>query len=67
MTLFDYSTIAIFPAGLLWLGSRFYSWIVRPDEFYVAGRQVAPSMLAAARTTANISLFSLVAVSGTAY
>lgn len=67
MTAFDYATVAIFLAGVLWLGSRFYRWIGSPDDFYVAGRQLTPFMLAAAMTTANISLFSLVGVSGTAY
>ncbi len=67
MTLFDNVTIAVFLAGLLWLGSRFYRWIGSPDDFYVAGRELTPFMLAAAMTTANISLFSLVGVSGTAY
>jgi solute:Na+ symporter, SSS family len=67
MTVFDYVTIAVFLAGMLWLGSRFYRWIGSPDDFYVAGRELTPFMLAAAMTTANISLFSLVGVSGTAY
>ncbi len=67
MTAFDYGTVAVFLAGMLWLGSRFYRWIGNPDDFYVAGRELTPFMLAAAMTTANISLFSLVGVSGTAY
>src|SRR5512135_1373728 len=67
MTLFDYVTVAVFLAGILWLGSRFYRWIGAPDDFYVAGRQLTPFMLAASMTTANISLFSLIGVSGTAY
>ncbi|HWU36672.1 MAG TPA: sodium:solute symporter family protein, partial [Candidatus Acidoferrum sp.] len=67
MSVFDYLTIAVFLAGLLWLGSRFHRWIGSPDDFYVAGRELTPFMLAAAMTTANISLFSLIGVSGTAY
>jgi SSS family solute:Na+ symporter len=63
----DYIIIIVFLGGLFWLGSRFYSWIGNPDDFYVAGRQLTPFILAATLTTANISLFSLVGVSGTAY
>jgi len=63
----DYATVAAFLAGVFWLGSRFYKWIGAPDDFYLAGRQLTPFILAASMTTANISLFSLVGVSGTAY
>jgi SSS family solute:Na+ symporter len=67
MATIDYVIIAIFLAGIFWLGSRLYRWIGDPDDFYVAGRQLTPFVLAAALTTANISLFSLIGVSGTAY
>jgi len=63
----DYAIIVVFLSGLFWLGSRFYRWIGNPDDFFVAGRQLTPFILAATLTTANISLFSLVGVSGTAY
>jgi SSS family solute:Na+ symporter len=65
--LIDYAIIVVFLSGIFWLGSRFYRWIGSPDDFYVAGRQLTPFILAAALTTANISLFSLIGVSGTAY
>ena len=67
MTHLDYAIIVVFLGGMFWLGSRFYRWIGRPDDFYVAGRQLTPFILAATLTTANISLFSLVGVSGIAY
>jgi len=67
MSAVDYATIVVFLAGVFWLGTRFYRWIGTPDDFYVAGRQLTPFMLAASMTTANISLFSLIGVSGTAY
>jgi SSS family solute:Na+ symporter len=67
MRTIDYATVAIFLVGILWLGSRFYKWIGAPDDFYLAGRQLTPFILAASMTTANISLFSLIGVSGTAY
>ncbi len=67
MSPIDYAIIAVFLAGIFWLGTRFYRWIGTPDDFYVAGRQLTPFILAASMTTANISLFSLIGVSGTAY
>jgi SSS family solute:Na+ symporter len=67
MTFIDYITIVVFLVGVFWLGSRFYRWIGSPDDFYVAGRELTPFMLAASLTTANIGLFSLIGVSGTAY
>lgn len=67
MKTIDYLTLAAFLIGIFWLGSRFYKWIGAPDDFYLAGRQLTPFILAASLTTANISLFSLIGVSGTAY
>jgi solute:Na+ symporter, SSS family len=67
LAIIDYAIIVIFLGGIFWLGSRFYRWIGSPDDFYLAGRQLTPFILAASLTTANISLFSLVGVSGTAY
>src|SRR5512135_3157288 len=67
MTFIDYTTIVVFLVGVFWLGSRFYRWIGNPDDFYLAGRELTPFMLAASLTTANIGLFSLIGVSGTAY
>ncbi len=67
MSAVDYTTIVVFLAGVFWLGTRFYKWVGTPDDFYVAGRQLTPFILAASMTTANVSLFSLIGVSGTAY
>jgi SSS family solute:Na+ symporter len=67
MTLIDFAIVIVFLAGIFWLGSRFYRWVGSPDDFYLAGRQLTPFILAASMTVANISLFSLIGVSGTAY
>lgn len=67
MSAVDYTTIVVFLVGVFWLGTRFYKWVGTPDDFFVAGRQLTPFILAASMTTANISLFSLIGVSGTAY
>jgi SSS family solute:Na+ symporter len=67
MTAIDYTIVLIFLAGIFWVGSSFYKWIHNPDDFYVAGRRLTPYLLAATLTATNISLYSFVGVSGTAY
>ena len=67
MAILDYIIIGLFFGAIFVLGIWFRKWVGNPDDFYVAGRQVTPFILAAALTTANVSLFSLVGVSGAAY
>jgi solute:Na+ symporter, SSS family len=67
MALIDYIIVVIFLAAIFWVGSSFYKWIVNPDDFYVAGRKLTPFILAATLTATNISLYSFIGVSGTAY
>jgi SSS family solute:Na+ symporter len=67
MTPIDYIIVLIFLAGIFWFGMSFYKWIANPDDFYVAGRKLTPFILAATLTATNISLYSFVGVSGTAY
>ena len=67
MTIIDTIIVITFLAGIFWFGSSFYKWIRNPDDFYVAGRRLTPFILAATLTATNISLYSFVGVSGTAY
>jgi SSS family solute:Na+ symporter len=67
MAAIDYLIVLVFLAGIFWFGSFFYKWVANPDDFYVAGRQLTPFILAATLTATNISLYSFVGVSGTAY
>jgi SSS family solute:Na+ symporter len=67
MTILDYIIVILFLAGIFWFGTSFYKWIRNPDDFYVAGRRLTPFILAATLTATNISLYSFVGVSGTAY
>ena len=67
MTIIDYIIVIIFLSGIFWFGTSFYKWIRNPDDFYVAGRRLTPFILAATLTATNISLYSFVGVSGTAY
>ena len=53
MTFIDYATILVFLAGVFWLGASLYRWVGSPDDFYVAGRQLTPFILAASMTTAD--------------
>ena len=63
----DYIIVVCFLLGIYLVGSYFYRWVGSPDDFYVAGRQLTPFILASALTTANISLYSFIGVSGIAY
>lgn len=67
MTTIDYIIVILFLGGIFWFGASFYKWIQDPDDFYVAGRKLTPFILAATLTATNISLYSFVGVSGTAY
>ncbi len=67
MAILDYTIIVLFFGAISVLGIWLRKWVGNPDDFYVAGRQLTPFILAAALTTANVSLFSLVGVSGAAY
>jgi SSS family solute:Na+ symporter len=67
MTAIDYTIVVLFLAGIFWAGTSFYKWVHNPDDFYVAGRRLTPFLLAATLTATNISLYSFVGVSGTAY
>ena len=67
MTIIDYTIVLLFLAGIFWFGTSFYKWIHDPDDFYVAGRRLTPFILAATLTATNISLYSFIGVSGTAY
>ncbi len=67
MAAIDYVIVLVFLVGIFWFGASFYKWVSNPDDFYVAGRQLTPFILAATLTATNISLYSFVGVSGTAY
>ncbi len=67
MSVADYIIVGIFLAAVFYMGSYFYRWIEKPDDFYVAGRKLTPFILAATLTATNISLYSFIGVSGVAY
>ncbi len=49
------------------IGAFFYRWVGEPDDFYVAGRQLTPFILAAVITATNVNLYSFVGQAGIAY
>lgn len=49
------------------VGSIFYKWIGNSDDFYVAGRNLTPFILAAVIAATNINLYGMIGQSGVAY
>jgi SSS family solute:Na+ symporter len=67
MGIADYIIIGVFLAAVFAMGSYFYRWIGKPDDFYVASRKLTPFILAATLTATNVNLYSFVGQSGVAY
>ncbi len=67
MAAVDVVIVCVFLALTFWVGARFYRWVGSPDDFYVAGRQLTPFLLAAVLTATNVNLYSFVGQAGIAY
>lgn len=67
MAIVDYIIVALFLMMMFWAGSVFYRWVGSPDDFYVAGRQLTPFILAATIAATNVNLYSFVGQAGVAY
>ncbi|MCX6170658.1 MAG: sodium:solute symporter family protein [Ignavibacteriales bacterium] len=63
----DYIIVFVFIAGMFWIGSIFYKWVGNSDDFYLAGRQLTPFILAAVLAATNVNLYSFVGQAGIAY
>ncbi len=63
----DYIIVAVFLGAMFWLGSVFYRWVGSSDDYYLAGRQLTPFILAAVLTATNVNLYSFVGQTGIAY
>jgi SSS family solute:Na+ symporter len=63
----DFAIVIAFLAGLLVLGVLMYRWVGQPDDFYVAGRQLPPFILAATLAAANENLYGFVGQAGSCY
>ncbi len=67
MNLTDYIIVLIFLIIMFGVGSIFYRWIGSADDFYVAGRNLTPFVLAAVIAATNINLYGMIGQSGVAY
>jgi SSS family solute:Na+ symporter len=67
VNLADYTIFFSFLGFTFYVGSVFYRWVGSADDFYVAGRQLTPFILAAVLTATNVNLYSFVGQAGIAY
>ncbi len=67
MITIDYVIIFVFLAAMFYIGSIFYKWVGSSDDFYLAGRQLTPFILAAVLAATNVNLYSFVGQAGIAY
>ena len=67
MTGIDYVIVFLFLALTFYVGSIFYRWVGSSDDFFVAGRQLTPFILAAVLTATNVNLYSFIGQAGVAY
>ena len=63
----DYIIVFVFISAMFWIGSIFYKWVGNSDDFYLAGRQLTPFILAAVLAATNVNLYSFVGQAGIAY
>ncbi len=67
MITIDYIIVFVFLGGMFYVGSIFYKWVGSSDDFYLAGRQLTPFILAAVLAATNVNLYSFVGQAGIAY
>jgi len=63
----DYIIVFVFLVAMFYVGSVFYKWVGSSDDFYLAGRQLTPFILAAVLAATNVNLYSFVGQAGIAY
>jgi SSS family solute:Na+ symporter len=52
---------------MFYMGFIFYKWVGNSDDYYLAGRQLTPFILAAVLAATNVNMYSFVGQSGIAY
>lgn len=67
MITIDYIIVFVFLFAMFYIGSIFYKWVGSSDDFYLAGRQLTPFILAAVLAATNVNLYSFVGQAGIAY
>jgi SSS family solute:Na+ symporter len=63
----DYLIVLVFLVAMFFVGSVFYKWIGNADDFYLAGRNLSPFILAAVIAATNINMYSFIGQAGIAY
>lgn len=67
MNIADYIIVFAFLGIMFWIGSIFYKWVGSSDDYYLAGRNLTPFILAAVLAATNVNLYSFVGQAGIAY
>lgn len=67
MIAIDYIIVFAFLVVMFYMGIVFYKWVGSSDDFYLAGRQLTPFILAAVIAATNVNLYSFVGQAGIAY
>ncbi len=67
MIAIDYIIVFVFLVVMFYMGIIFYKWVGSSDDFYLAGRQLTPFILAAVIAATNVNLYSFVGQAGIAY
>jgi len=63
----DYIIVFVFLVAMFYMGLIFYRWVGSSDDYYLAGRQLTPFILAAVIAATNVNLYSFVGQAGIAY
>jgi len=67
MIVIDIAMVAVFLVLMFLAGIFFSRWIREADDFYVAGRELTPFILAATITATNVTVYSFIGQAGAAY
>ncbi len=67
MITIDYIIVFVFLAVMFYMGFIFYKWVGSSDDFYLAGRELTPFILAAVLAATNVNMYSFVGQAGIAY
>src|SRR5881394_4233232 len=67
MTFLDYAIVIGFILAMAFAGLLISRLIKDSDDFFVAGRELTPFILAATITATNLSMFHFIGMGGTAY
>src|SRR3990172_6784072 len=67
MNFADYIIVFVFMTVMFYIGSRLYKWIGSSDDYFLAGRQLTPFVLAAVVAATNVNLYSFIGQAGIAY